>query len=803
MAHVARGGLRWSDRREDFRTEVLGLMKAQNVKNTLIVPVGAKGGFVPKCVPSNASREDLQREGVECYRTFIRGLLDLTDNIVAGKVAPPTNVIRKDADDAYLVVAADKGTATFSDIANGIAAEYQFWLGDAFASGGSAGYDHKKMGITARGAWECVKRHFRELGIDTQSQDFTAIGIGDMSGDVFGNGMLQSPHTKLLAAFNHQHIFVDPDPDPATSFAERQRLFALPRSTWEDYNSKLISKGGAIYPRSAKEVRLSSPVKMMLGLDRDTVTPIELIRSILRMPVDLLWNGGIGTYVKASSETHLQVGDRSNDALRVNAAELRCKVVGEGGNLGFTQRARIEYALQGGRINTDFVDNSGGVDCSDHEVNIKILLNNAPPRFALTLAKRNRLLVEMTDEVAALVLRDNYLQSQALSMMEARSVNDLLEHAYTIRTLELAGQLDRGLEFLPTGEEIDERHKSGRGLTRPELALLLAYSKMALYSRLIESDVPEDPYLGHELERYFPSQIEKHCAGYLRTHRLRREIIATATTNSMVNRMGAAFARRAQEDTGVNAATVVRAYAIAREAFAMRKTWGEIEKLDNRIDAAAQYEMMYETTRLLRFCTYWLIHHHQDDLNIDAQVRRLSGGLSELDEALPHVLSGSDLQVFEQRREHYRNAKVPDALSVRIASFIALRAAPDLVEIAAQTRVRLNTVARVYFSLGTELALDWIRERIESLDVDGHWQAVARTTLRDNIYELQRTLCLRVLQGAQRKTDGARTLAVWLERNQRSLEHVKQTVTDMRTLPTTDFATLSVALQAVRRVTEV
>ena len=598
MAHVARGGLRWSDRREDFRTEVLGLMKAQNVKNTLIVPVGAKGGFVPKRMPAGASREDVQREGVECYRTFIRGLLDLTDNIVAGKLVSPPNVVRKDADDAYLVVAADKGTATFSDIANGIAAEYQFWLSDAFASGGSAGYDHKKMGITARGAWECVKRHFREMGIDTQSQDFTAIGIGDMSGDVFGNGMLQSQHTKLVAAFNHQHIFVDPDPDPAASFAERQRLFSLPRSGWQDYNAKLLSKGGAVYSRSTKELRLSVPVKNMLGLDRDTVTPIELIRSILRMPVDLLWNGGIGTYVKATDETHLQVGDRSNDALRVNAADLRCKVVGEGGNLGFTQRARIEYALKGGRINTDFVDNSGGVDCSDHEVNIKILLNNAPPRFALTLAKRNRLLADMTDEVAALVLRDNYLQSQALSMMEGRSVSDLLENAYTIRSLEVVGQLDRALEFLPTSEEIDERHKAGRGLTRPELAIVLAYSKMALYSRLIESDVPEDPYLGHELERYFPPQIEKHCGQYLRTHRLRREIISTATTNSMVNRMGAAFARRTQEDTGVNAATVVRAYAIAREAFAMRKTWGDIEKLDNRIDASTQYKMMYETTRL-------------------------------------------------------------------------------------------------------------------------------------------------------------------------------------------------------------
>jgi glutamate dehydrogenase len=802
MGQVARGGLRWSDRREDFRTEVLGLMKAQNVKNTLIVPVGAKGGFVPKCLPAAARREEVQREGIECYRTFIRGLLDLTDNIVNGKIVAPANIVRRDAEDAYLVVAADKGTATFSDIANSISAEYRFWLGDAFASGGSAGYDHKKIGITARGAWECVKRHFRELGIDTQTQDFTAVGIGDMSGDVFGNGMLQSPHTKLLAAFNHQHIFIDPDPHPAKSFAERQRLFALPRSTWENYRRDVLSKGGGIYARSSKEIRLAAPAKALFGLDRDTVSPIELIRCILRLPVDLLWNGGIGTYVKATEESNLQVGDRSNDALRVNGADLKCKVVGEGGNLGFTQRGRIEYALKGGRINTDFVDNSGGVDCSDHEVNIKILLNNAPPRIGLTLAKRNRLLADMTGEVAALVLRDNYLQSQALSMMEMRASTDLLEHAYTIRALEVSGQLDRALEFLPTSEEIDERHKAGRGLTRPELAIVLAYSKMALYARLIESDVPEDPYLGHELERYFPRQIEKHCGSFLRTHRLRREIIATATTNSMVNRMGAAFARRAQEDTGTNAATVVRAYAIAREAFAMRKTWSDIEQLDNRIDASTQYDMMYESTRLLRFCTYWLIHHHQEALNIDAQVRRLARGLTQLGEQFPDVLSGSDLSVFVQRRDRYRAANVPEALSNRVASFIALRAAPDIVEISEQTHVLLPTVARVYFSLGTELALDWIRERIESLSVDGHWQAVARTTLRDNIHELQRTLCLQVLEGAQRKTDAARSLHAWIERNQRSLDHVKQTVTDMRALPATDFATLSVALQAVRRVTE-
>lgn len=801
MGHVARGGIRWSDRREDFRTEVLGLMKAQNVKNTLIVPVGAKGGFVPKRLPANASREDTQREGVECYRTFIRAMLDITDNIVDGRVVPPAQVVRRDGHDPYLVVAADKGTASFSDIANRISAEYNFWLGDAFASGGSAGYDHKKMGITARGGWECVKRHFRELGIDTQSQDFSVVAIGDMAGDVFGNGLLQSPHIKLLAAFNHQHIFIDPTPDPAASFAERERMFALPRSTWEDYNRKMISKGGGIFPRSAKSIRLSPQAQAMLGVKRDTYTPPELIRTILCMQVDLLWNGGIGTYVKATDESHIEVGDRANDAVRVNGKELRCKVVGEGGNLGLSQRGRVEYAMNGGKLNTDFVDNSAGVDCSDHEVNIKILLNNLPKRTGLTLAKRNKLLVDMTDEVASLVLRDNYLQSQALSMLEMRAVKDLLEHAHSIRSLEVAGALNRALEFLPSTEEISERHKAGRGLTRPELAILLAYSKMALYSLLIDSDVPEDPYLGHELERYFPAIIQKRFGKYLDQHRLRREIIATATTNSMVNRMGPTFARRVQEDTGANAATVVRAYAIAREAFAMRTTWGQIEALDNKIAAATQYEMMFETTRLLRFCTYWLIHRHVDKLQIEQQVSRLRSGLTELDDALPRVLSGADQAVFEKRRAQYRAANVPEALSKRMASFAALRSGPDLVEIAEQTRLPIDVAATVYFGVGTALSLDWIRQEIERLNVEGHWQAVARTTLRDNIYNLQRTLCLQVL-AESRKRAPAQALEAWTARHQQAVDYVRQTVNDMRALPAMDFATLSVALQAVRRMVE-
>jgi glutamate dehydrogenase len=622
-----------------------------------------------------------------------------------------------------------------------------------------------------------------------------------MAGDVFGNGMLQSPHIRLVAAFNHQHIFIDPTPDAASTFKERQRLFSLPRSTWEDYDRKLISKGGGIFPRSAKSIRLSPQAQAAIGVKRDTFAPTELIHAILCMQCDLLWNGGLGTYVKASDETNGDVGDRANDTLRVNGRELRCRVVGEGGNLGFSQRGRVEYALNGGKLNTDFVDNSAGVDCSDHEVNIKILLNNLPKRAGLTLAKRNKLLADMTDEVAFLVLRDNYLQSQALSMLEARAAKDLLEHAHSIRSLEVTGLLDRELEFLPSSEEIAERHKAGRGLTRPELAILLAYAKMALYPALIDSDVPEDPYLGHELERYFPRLMQKRLGKYFDHHRLRREIIATATTNSIVNRMGATFARRVQEDTGATAATVVRAYAIAREAYAMRATWGQIEALDTKIDAATQYEMMFETTRLLRFCTYWLVHRQAGKLHIEQQVSRLRRGLTELDAALPRVLSGADLTVFEKRRAKYRDARVPDALSTQMASFAALRSGFDVVEIAEQSKLPIDKAATVYFGVGTALSLDWIREQIEALGVEGHWQAVARTTLRDNIYNLQRMLCLQVLAESRGRAP-AQALEAWMVRHKDAVDYVRQTVTDMRALPAMDFATLSVALQAVRRMAE-
>jgi glutamate dehydrogenase len=798
MGKVARGGIRWSDRREDFRTEILGLMKAQNVKNTLIVPVGAKGGFVPKRLP-HGDREAIQREGVECYRLLIRGLLDITDNVQGGTVVPPVDVVRYDPDDPYMVVAADKGTASFSDIANALSAEYSFWLGDAFASGGSAGYDHKKMGITARGAWECVKRHFREMGIDTQSQEFTVAGIGDMAGDVFGNGLLSSRHIRMVAAFNHQHIFIDPSPDPERSFRERERLFSLPRSTWNDYDRKAISAGGGVFPRDAKELTLSTQARALLGLEAARATPSQVVRAILKLPVDLLWNGGIGTYVKASWEAHSSVGDRSNDAVRVDGKDLRCRVIGEGGNLGLSQLGRIEYALHGGRLNTDFVDNSGGVDCSDHEVNIKILLDVVQRKTGLKRRERDKLLAAMTDDVAALVLRDNYLQSQAISLQEAAASERLGEHTHLIRALEVDGLLDRALEYLPSAEEIEERRRIGRGLTRPELAMLLSYSKIALYNQLMQSDVPEDPYLSGELDRYFPDRLGSRYSSLLREHRLRREIIATATTNSIVNRMGPNFVHRTQQDTGTDAATVARAYSIAREAFDVRLLWGRIEKLDNRVAPAVQYEMIHETVALIRQVTYWLIQRHRSSLGIEMQVARLRPGIHELERSLVARLSGVEKETFDASLARLSSAQVPLDLARSIAALSAMQCAPDVVELAQARKLPVQAAGDAYFGIGSHLGLDWIRRRIESLDTQGHWHAVARGSLREALYQAHRNLVQRVLSET-RERDPAKALKAWEAAHALEMAHARGVVNDIRAQSSTDFASLSVALQAFRRL---
>ena len=794
---VARGGLRWSDRYEDFRTEVLGLMKAQNVKNTVIVPVGAKGGFVCRRLPT--ARDAQATEVVTCYQQFVRGLLDLTDNIVDGAVLPPAATVRRDRDDTYLVVAADKGTATFSDVANAVSAEYGFWLGDAFASGGSAGYDHKKIAITARGAWECVKRHFRELGIDAETQPFTVTGIGDMSGDVFGNGLLRSPHARLVAAFNHQHIFIDPAPSPARSFRERQRLFDLPRSSWADYDRKLLSSGGGIWSRAEKSIRLPREARALLEISADAVAPNEIVKAILKLQVELLWNGGIGTYVKASSESHAEVGDRANDAVRVDGRDLRCRVIGEGGNLGLSQLGRIEYALHGGRLNTDFIDNSGGVNCSDLEVNIKILLRLAERRRGLKRADRDRLLARMTGSVAALVLRNNYLQSQAISTLETRAGERAREHAHAISFLERAGDLDRALEFLPDEATLQDRLQRGSGLSRPEIAILLSYSKIWLYHQIIESDVPEDPYLSNELERYFPALLLERYRGLLGDHPLRREIIATATTNSLVNRMGPSFAMRVAEDTGASLGAITRAYAIARESTSMRGLWADIELLDNKVPAAAQYEMYFATGRALRHATYWILAHRPRALDVEPAVAQLGPGLLQLLAAAPRLVSGRLAAQLDAGRDRAIAAGVPRSLAVRVASLELLQSALYVVELAARRHAPLEAVARTYLHLGEVLELDVLRLQIDALPVAGHWQSVARGSLRDDLYRLHSSLTAAVL-GRSRQVDATRATAAWLGARRRPVEHLRRIFADMAGTKEVDFPTLSVALQSLRRL---
>jgi glutamate dehydrogenase len=797
---VARGGLRWSDRREDFRTEVLGLMKAQMVKNAVIVPVGSKGGFVLKQPPPATDREALMREGVACYQTFLRGLLDITDNLVAGKPVPPRDVVRHDGDDPYLVVAADKGTATFSDIANGVAQEYGFWLGDAFASGGSAGYDHKKMGITARGAWESVKRHFRELGRDTQSQPFTVAGVGDMSGDVFGNGMLLSRQIRLLAAFDHRHVFLDPDPDPAASFAERERLFRLPRSSWADYDAKLISRGGGVWPRSAKSIRLSAEAQRALGVEAKALAPAELVSAILKAPVDLLYNGGIGTYVKSSRETHAQVGDRANDALRVDGRMLRCKVVAEGGNLGFTQLGRIEYALAGGRINTDAIDNSAGVDCSDHEVNIKILLDAAVREGELTLKQRDRLLAGMTDEVAALVLRDNVFQTQSLSVAGRVAPQLLDQQARFIQALERAGRLNRALEFLPADEEIAERKAARLGLASPERAVLLAYSKMQLYDELLASDVPDDAFIATALERYFPKPLRERFARHLQAHPLRREIVATHVTNSMVNRVGSTFAHRMREETGASTAEAVRAYLVTREAYGFVPFWQQVEALEPKVPDEVLSAMLLDGGRLIVRATLWLLRHRRHLADVRAAIERFRSGIEALRGVVPEALAEDERQAFAQAAQRYADAGVPATLAAQVAGFEAAPAALDLVEIAEALGRDVPAVARLYFALGGRLDFPWLRARVAGLPAESHWQALARAALRDDLATLQRHVTADALRSAGGKGELGDTIAAWEQANRALLERFRQVQADLRAQKTIDLAMASVAMRELRNI---
>ncbi|MET8681470.1 NAD-glutamate dehydrogenase [Streptomyces sp. NPDC004647] len=804
---VARGGLRWSDRREDFRTEILGLVKAQMVKNTVIVPVGAKGGFVGKRLPDpSQDRDAWLAEGIACYKTFISGLLDITDNLVGGEVVHPKDVVRHDEDDTYLVVAADKGTATFSDIANEVAVAYGFWLGDAFASGGSAGYDHKGMGITARGAWESVERHFRELGHDTQTQDFTVVGVGDMSGDVFGNGMLLSEHIRLVAAFDHRHIFLDPNPDAATSYAERRRLFELPRSSWADYDTSLISQGGGIHPRSAKAIPVSAQVREALGIEGrvSKMTPADLMKAIFKAPVDLLWNGGIGTYVKASTETHADVGDKANDAIRVDGQDLRVKVVGEGGNLGLTQLGRIEFARSGGpggaggKINTDAIDNSAGVDTSDHEVNIKILLNKVVEDGDMTVKQRNKLLAEMTDEVGALVLRNNYAQNIALANAVAQAPSLLHAHQRFIRRLERDGRLDRDLEFLPTDRQIRERLGSGRGLTQPELAVLLAYLKITVAEELITTDLPDDPYLQRLLHAYFPKALNERFVEHIDNHALRREIVTTVLVNDTVNSAGTTFLHRLREESGASTEEIVRAQTAARAIFGLGGVWDEVEALDNKVDAAVQTRIRLHSRRLVERCTRWLLNNRPQPLRLAETVEFFAERVEGVWAQLPKLLKGSDLEWYQTIFDELTAVGVPGELAQRVSGFSSAFPALDIVAIADRAGKAPVDVAEVYYDLADRLSISRLMDRIVELPRSDRWQSMARAAIREDLYAAHAALTSDILTVGNGGSTPEQRFATWERKNAAILGRARTTLEEIQSSDAFDLANLSVAMRTMR-----
>ncbi|MFC7907568.1 NAD-glutamate dehydrogenase [Streptomyces nigra] len=798
---VARGGLRWSDRREDFRTEILGLVKAQMVKNTVIVPVGAKGGFVAKQLPDPAvDRDAWMAEGIASYRTFISALLDITDNMVAGEVVPPADVVRHDEDDTYLVVAADKGTAKFSDIANEVAESYNFWLGDAFASGGSAGYDHKGMGITARGAWESVKRHFRELGVDTQSEDFTVVGIGDMSGDVFGNGMLLSEHIRLVAAFDHRHIFIDPNPDAATSYAERRRLFELPRSSWEDYDTSLLSAGGGVFPRSAKAISVNAHIREALGIEGKVakMTPAELMKAILQAPVDLLWNGGIGTYVKASTESNADVGDKANDPIRVDGADLRVKVVGEGGNLGLTQLGRIEFARQGGRINTDAIDNSAGVDTSDHEVNIKILLNGLVADGDMTVKQRNKLLAEMTDEVGRLVLRNNYAQNTAIANALAQSSAMLHAQQRFMKHLVREGHLDRALEFLPTDRQIRERLNSDHGLTGPETAVLMAYTKITVADELLHTTLPDDPYLSTLLHAYFPTALRERFPEHLVSHPLRREITTTVLVNDTVNTGGTTYLHRLREETGASLEEIVRAQTVARAIFRQAEVWDAVEALDNKVEAAVQTRIRLHSRRLVERGTRWLLNNRPQPLALADTIDFFADRVEQVWSQLPKLLRGADLDWYQQIHDELTDAGVPVELAQRVAGFSSAFPTLDIVSVADRMGKDPMDVAEVYYDLGDRLHISQLMDRIIELPRSDRWQSMARASIREDLYAAHAALTSDVLAVGDGTATPEQRFEAWERKNAAILSRARTTLEEIRGSDSFDLANLSVAMRTMR-----
>ena len=766
-AKVSRGGIRFSDRPEDFRTEILGLMKAQKVKNAIIVPSGAKGGFVLKNIERLSTRDALKEEVVHCYKSFIRGLLDLTDNIKENKFIRPKEVTCYDDTDPYLVVAADKGTATFSDIANELAAEYDFWLGDAFASGGKTGYDHKKIGITARGAWESIKRHFRELDIDVTESSITVIGIGDMSGDVFGNGMLYSTHMKLVAAFDHRHIFLDPDPNSEHSFQERKRLFNLPGSAWSDYNLKLISKGGGVFSRSEKSIPLSKQVKKMLDIEEPTLTPHELIRAILKAPVDLLFNGGIGTYVKASSESHTDVSDRTNDYCRINGEELRCKVVGEGGNLGFTQLGRIEYALNGGLINTDFIDNSGGVDCSDHEVNLKILLNEEVAKNRLSLKERDRLLSQLTQEVADLVLKDNHDQALVMSFSAFHAKKNITLHQSYLSELESQGILKRKVEFLPSDKKIIERKASELGLTRPELAILLAYTKIYVKQGILKSNLFEDIYLKNVLDTAFPYSIRKKYKKIMHHHRLYKDIIATQLSNHIVNEMGITFVYRLQVETGSTIEEIARAHAVASHIFGTKELQKTIVSLDFKISYHEQCEMLYNIRSLINLSTRWFLRRKRLHEDLQKTIDEFSLLINQLEGIIPDLMGGMTKQYLSSLTEKFIQSGLSESTAKRIASYRAIYTSLNIIEVATTHHFDLIKTAKVYFAAGEQVNLLWFRDQLANDSREGHWNALARLTLRDELDFTQRALTISIMKNGRKEESPEELIEHWLSSHKR------------------------------------
>ncbi len=798
---VARGGLRWSDRHEDFRTEVLGLMKAQMTKNAVIVPVGSKGGFVVKKDISSMSREDSISVAIDCYKTFLRGMLDITDNIVDGQIITPKNVFKYDDKDPYLVVAADKGTATFSDIANSIAAEYNFWLGDAFASGGSVGYDHKKMGITAKGAWISVKRHFSEMGLDTQSQDFTCAGIGDLSGDVFGNGMLLSKHIKLVAAFNHMHIFLDPNPDSSISFKERQRIFNLPRSSWLDYNKNLISKGGGVFDRSARLVKISKEAGVVLDIEELELSPDKLLIAILKSPVDLLWNGGIGTYVKSGTENHLDVGDKVNDGIRIDGADLRCKVVGEGGNLGLTQRGRIEYALNGGKINTDSIDNAAGVDCSDHEVNIKIALVQAMKSGKISLTERNKILESMTSEVEKMVLDDNLLQTQAITMSQSKGVSMIGDHARFLSRLEKIGLLNRQVESLPNAKQIEKRQSDRIGMTRPELSVMLSYAKMDLYNNIINSKLIKDSYFEDILIKYFPKRLQKDFKEEVLSHQLKYEIITTEITNLVIGRVGISFVSQIARDNGFEISNIVRNIIIVFESFNLNDLYEDIEALDNKtVPVEIKMRMLSSVNKLLERSLLWLLRNSKTN-NIAKTSKEYKDNVKEISGNLVDLLAEDSRNSYNKNIEAYKECKIHPDLARKISSMDALASAYDIIHVSKANKIDIKTSSRIYFKIGTRLHLKWIRTKILGSLSDNYWQRISSKTVTEDLYNYQMKITNTVAYYNCKNNNSCNTekaLDNWIESEDFLIKRYDRFIDDFKSQVKPDISMFIVALNRIK-----